>query len=128
LDERGEGSIDLAFGAGLHDVEFHPLWAGCFLRISDQKVGDRIVRVDEQSDSAGPGTSSQIISISLGARPAAMLLKPVMLPPGRARPSTRPTPTGLLTEVKTIGIVEVAFSPPLPQGCRRSSRSRLPCR
>jgi hypothetical protein len=35
LDERGEGGIDLAFIARLHYIELHPLFAGCFLRISD---------------------------------------------------------------------------------------------
>jgi hypothetical protein len=37
------------------------------------------------------------------------MLKPVALPPGRARLATRPRSTGLLTPVKTIGIVDVAF-------------------
>src|SRR6516162_5591181 len=36
-----------------------------------------------------------------------MLLKPVILPPGRARLATTPLPTGSPTWVKTIGIVEV---------------------
>jgi hypothetical protein len=40
------------------------------------------------------------------------LLKPVMLPPGRARLSTKPWPTGSVTIKKTIGIVLV---------CRRSA-------
>src|SRR5207237_5813734 len=34
--------------------------------------------------------------------------RPVTLPPGRARPATRPAPTGSLDIVKTIGIVEVS--------------------
>ncbi len=36
--------------------------------------------------------------------------KPVTLPPGRERPVTSPVPIGSLAIVKTIGIVEVAFS------------------
>jgi hypothetical protein len=36
-------------------------------------------------------------------------LKPVRLPPGRARLATSPAATGSLTRVKTIGIVEVAL-------------------
>jgi putative tryptophan/tyrosine transport system substrate-binding protein len=32
------------------------------------------------------------------------MLKPVTLPPGRLRPTTKPVPTGLSTPAKTIGI------------------------
>ena len=38
-----------------------------------------------------------------------MLLKPVRLPPGRAKLATRPSLTGSPTKVKTIGVVEVAL-------------------
>ena len=34
-------------------------------------------------------------------------VKPVVLPPGRARPSTNPPPTGSATSAKTIGTVRV---------------------
>src|SRR6516162_7114780 len=37
-------------------------------------------------------------------------LKPVMLPPGRARLWTNPWPTGSITSTKTIGIVRVCCS------------------
>jgi len=37
------------------------------------------------------------------------LENPVTFPPGRARLATRPIPTGSLTNMKTIGIVELAF-------------------
>src|SRR5262245_43294298 len=36
------------------------------------------------------------------------LVKPVMLPPGRARPATKPCATGSLTPVKTMGTMPVA--------------------
>ena len=55
------------------------------------------------------GTSSHSSSSRLGISSPAMLLKPVRLPPGRARLKTRPAPTGSPTPVKTIGIVEVAL-------------------
>jgi hypothetical protein len=45
----------------------------------------------------------------LGISLADIKLTPVRLPPGRARPATRPIATGSLEEWKTIGIVEVAF-------------------
>jgi hypothetical protein len=54
------------------------------------------------------GTNSDSSSTRLEFSWSAMLLKPVMLPPGRARLETRPIPTGSPTPVKTIGIVEVA--------------------
>jgi hypothetical protein len=38
-----------------------------------------------------------------------MRLKPVRLPPGRARLVTKPPPIGSPMPAKTIGIVEVAF-------------------
>ena len=38
-----------------------------------------------------------------------MLVTPVLLPPGRARLSTRPAATGSVTPMKTIGIVAVAL-------------------
>ena len=37
-------------------------------------------------------------------------MKPVTLPPGRARLSTKPAPTGSATIVNTIGTVRVACS------------------
>jgi len=43
----------------------------------------------------------------LGTSSAAMVLKPVTLPPGRARLATRPIATGSPPLKKTIGIVEV---------------------
>jgi hypothetical protein len=55
------------------------------------------------------GTSSDSSSSRFGVSSRLITLKPVTLPPGRARLATRPPPTGSLTPVKTIGIVEVAF-------------------
>jgi len=39
-----------------------------------------------------------------------MLMKPVALPPGRASPSTKRSPTGSETETKTMGMVRVSRS------------------
>src|SRR5262245_48498737 len=38
------------------------------------------------------------------------IMKPVALPPGRAKLSTKPAPTGSLVSVNTIGMVRVACS------------------
>jgi hypothetical protein len=50
LDEGRESSIDLALGAGLQDIELHPLGPRRFLHVSHHAFGQRIVRVHEQGD------------------------------------------------------------------------------
>ena len=52
---------------------------------------------------------------------SARTLKPVRLPPGRARLATRPNATGSPPAMKTIGIVEVAL---FAAQCRRACRRR----
>ena len=44
----------------------------------------------------------------LSSKSGAMLVNPVTFPPGRARLSTRPVPTGSPTAIMTMGIVLVA--------------------
>ena len=55
LDEGRESGVDLAFGAGLQDMELHPLCARRFLHVSDDALGLRIVRVHQQGDHPGLG-------------------------------------------------------------------------
>jgi hypothetical protein len=55
LDESVEGSVDLAFGSGLQDRKLHPFHAGRFLRLADDALGTRIVRIHEQPDCSGLG-------------------------------------------------------------------------
>ena len=55
LDEGCERGVDLAFAAGLQDTELHPLRARCFLHVSHDTLGVRIVRVHEQGDHVGLG-------------------------------------------------------------------------
>lgn len=54
-------------------------------------------------------------------------IKPVVLPPGRARLSTKPAPTGSETRMNTIGTVRVAFcnasTPNVPAANRTSGAS-----
>ena len=59
LDESGEGGVDLAFGAGLQDMELHPFRARRFLHVSYHALGIRIVRVHEQGDH--PGLGNQLV-------------------------------------------------------------------
>jgi ATP-dependent DNA ligase len=54
-----------------------------------------------------PGTTSLSISSHLPANECSKIVKPVMLPPGRARLATNPSVTGSVTSVKTIGTVLV---------------------
>src|SRR5215472_14119232 len=51
--EGREGGVDFGFGAGFQDRKLHLLHEGCFLRVSDDPLGIRIVRVHQQSDHAG---------------------------------------------------------------------------
>jgi hypothetical protein len=49
--EKGcEGGVDLAFGAGLQDMELHSLRARRFLHVSHRPFGIRIVWVHQQGD------------------------------------------------------------------------------
>ena len=55
------------------------------------------------------GTSSRRISIRFAVKsPGTSVARPVMLPPGRDRLCTRPSPTGSATATNTIGMVAVA--------------------
>ncbi len=94
LDEGGESGVDLAFGAGLQDMELHPLRARRFLHVSHDALGSRIVRVHEQGDHPGLGNQLGKQLEPLGRQLACMMLTPVRLPPGRARLATRPAATG----------------------------------
>ena len=55
LDEGREGGVDLAFGAGLQDMELQPLRARRLLHVSHRCARHRIVRVHEQGDHLGLG-------------------------------------------------------------------------
>jgi hypothetical protein len=55
-----------------------------------------------------PGATSVNSSSHLPPIAASTLMNPVMLPPGRAKPATKPAPTGSETVENTIGIVRVS--------------------
>ena len=54
------------------------------------------------------GSSSRSTSSRFGASSTFNVVTPVRLPPGRLRLATRPTSTGSVPSMKTIGIVVVA--------------------
>ena len=56
-----------------------------------------------------------------------MNVKPVMLPPGRAKLATKPCPTGSLTTEKTIGMVRVACFSAAMTGVRAASGDNVGC-
>jgi hypothetical protein len=55
-----------------------------------------------------PGATSFSISSHFPAKECSKIVKPVMLPPGRARLCTSPARTGSPTRTMTIGMVDVA--------------------
>src|SRR5215469_17289315 len=55
LDKGCEGGVDLAFGAGLQDIELQPLLARRLLHVLYHALGTRTVRVREQGGYAGLG-------------------------------------------------------------------------
>src|SRR5262249_60964712 len=57
-----------------------------------------------------PGAISLRISSHFPLVPYSNVVKPVALPPGRARLSTKPAPTGSATFTNTIGPMRVACS------------------
>ena len=69
------------------------------------ELGGRIVRVHERADTQRPGRISLRTCILLRLRSWVSKLKPVTLPPGRARLGTRPAPTASATRVITMGTV-----------------------
>ena len=71
-------------------------------------LGIRIVRVDEQGDRRGAGTSSCSSSSRFAASSTCRKCTPVTLPPGRLRLATRPSCDRVAADQKTIGIVAVA--------------------
>ena len=76
---------------------------GCFLHLFEYACGRRIRRIPKKPTRETPDTASLSNSNRFPLRSAAILVKPVILPPGRAREATKST--GSATHVKTIGIV-----------------------
>jgi hypothetical protein len=111
LEEGGEGALEVAFSAGLQDMELHPFRARRLLRLSYLPLDSRswMVWVTSRAITPAWGTSSESSSSRFRSSSLSKKLMPVTLPPGRLKLATRPTPTGSPTPVKTIGIVEVAF-------------------
>jgi hypothetical protein len=61
-------------------------------------------RIEQHRRTLDPGAMSRNSSSHLLPMLASKLVKPVMIPPGRAKLSTKPVPIGSETAVNTIGI------------------------
>src|SRR5437016_13797177 len=94
LNESGEGGVEFALGAGLQNMELHPLRTRRFLPVSDYALGKSAVRIHEIAITLAWGTNSDNSSSRLGISSAAKTVKPVRLPPGRARLATSLSRTG----------------------------------
>src|SRR5262245_9481871 len=73
-------------------------------------VPDTMVALRKTATRAMPGAICLSNSIHLPLKLYSKLMKPVALPPGRARLCTHPAPTGSGTLIITIGMVRVACS------------------
>ncbi len=109
LEEGCESGVDLALGAGLQDMEPQPLRASCFLRLSNDALGNRIVRVHQHGDHLGLGNQLGQQIEPLGHQLDGEDAKSRQVAsPGRDKLATKPRSNGSPLE-KTIGIVEVAL-------------------
>ena len=115
LDEGREGGVDLAFGAGLQDGEPHARSRAPLPAMS---------RMTRSANSNSFGFTSKAITWHvrnqlgqqfepLGRQLGAKMLKPVRLPPGRARLATRPAATGRRHRRRRSGSSRLHLWPPL---------------
>ncbi len=75
LDEGGEGSVGVAFAAGFQDRELQAIRARCFMHVSNDGLGSRIVRVHQARQSLWPAESSDSSS-RFGVSSSALKLAP----------------------------------------------------
>jgi hypothetical protein len=109
LSKPRERRFDLAFLAGLKNVELKSERPRCRLHLRQQRPRDaRTGRVDGQSHDSR--VRDQLVQEFQPLRVYSTFndVTPVMLPPGRLRLGTSPAATGSAPVSKTIGIVVVA--------------------
>src|SRR5262249_54860814 len=93
--EDGDGSLDLA---GITHID----WAHLYAKRRRQSL--------YRGELAGSGSEGGIANDRRTPYAGRHVVKPVALPPGRARLSTKPAPTGSTTFTNTIGTMRVACS------------------
>jgi ABC transporter substrate binding protein len=107
--ERCEGRIDLAAGAGADDLDLKPNGAGSRYHILQRGPGSEIGGIKEHGNSSGCGTRSRRSSSRFAVNSPVKKLTPVKLPPGRARLATRPSLTGSSATVLDVKRTATAF-------------------
>jgi hypothetical protein len=107
--KTGKGRIDLADRRGVEDMDLQPDGRGGF-PYSRNVVSalEALLGLMSTAKRTALGTKSCKSRSRLAATSREKELKPVALPPGRARLATRPSRTGSSGTPKTIGIVAVA--------------------
>ena len=109
LDQSCKSRIEVAFGAGVQNMELQPEGAGRSLHVARGGLGKRrIGRIDKQRHDVAVGISSCRSPSRFAASSRPKLVAPVTLPPGRLRLATSPSATGSPPVKMTIGIVAEA--------------------
>ena len=112
--DLGQPGIDLAFAAGIDDVQADTAARANACDPSTCSRADGVFGLTISATCLACGTSSRSSSKRLGIRSAVRKMMPVALPPGRARLWTTPSRTGSPPIVKTMGIFLLAMRRPRP--------------
>src|SRR5262245_30409749 len=127
---RRERAVEFLGISSLQELKLHSQRPGRDVQFSYEERLDRTVRVREDRHTAdlGDGLLEQFQFFAEYFR-ADAVGHPVTFPPGRARLSMNPSPTGsALPEIMTMGIISVAFlaaaTPCVPSATMMSTLSR----
>ena len=108
LDEVREGHVNVAFGAGIQDVNLRLDSASSRLALLISNAASGLLGFTSAAIVVAFGTRSRSNSNRFGPNSVAISTTPVALPSGRLRLLTRPNATGSPPPAKTIGMVAVA--------------------
>ena len=121
LVQRRKSRVEIAFGAGLQDMNLQAERAGCWLQTSQKGIRIEIGWVDEQSYDLGAWDRVMQQFQEFGFNLYAQVGRAGYMPPGWLRLATRPICTGSRFVVKTIGIVVVAAFAACAAGVERAA-------
>ena len=109
LGHRRVGALKLVRFKHMHGLNFHSQFLRRCLRLS------QFILISTRTATVKNGHTRRLWEVlslrscsRLALKSGSMLVNPVTLPPGRARPATRPSPTRSPAPPTTIGIVLVA--------------------
>src|SRR5262245_18733138 len=104
--EGREGRVDLMAGAGIDDLDLQREVARGLLHLGEGgRHIDRVGWIHQLATRLAAGRSSRKSPNRFAFTSAVKKLRPVALPPGRARLVTRPSFTGSSAAMNAIGIV-----------------------